>query len=124
MSTTVIGVFTILRVVELHEDLEVNEAEGHEADSESGHHAGEAYQAYDYKHVQKELHPAAGHHRSHLRRSLAWLLESGDQNLKPTSLNSPSSPDPHRCAYWIHSRVLNPDSARLTCPFSHQKMEI
>lgn len=73
------GVLAILGTTGLHEDLEVDKAERHEAQRQPSHHSGKAHQPYDDKHIQPELRPTTGHLRSHLCRSLLGLLDTVDR---------------------------------------------
>ncbi|KAM1699294.1 hypothetical protein ACFX2K_030660 [Malus domestica] len=66
---------------------------------------------------EKRLNNRSNSHHENRRPLAAFMLQPTTS--MPTSLNSPSSPDPHRCAYWTHSRVIDLDPACLTCPFSH-----
>lgn len=88
----------ILRTTGLHEDLEVDEAERHEAQRQPSHHSGKAHQPYDDKHIQPELGPTTDHLRSHLCRLLVGLLETVDGRLKFVAVRVVLSPlGPYDC---------------------------
>lgn len=53
------SVLTILRSARLSEDLEINKAEGHEAQREARHEAREQHQQHDDEYVNEELRCAA-----------------------------------------------------------------
>lgn len=60
----------ILRTTRLDENLEVDEAQRHEPEGESGHETREAHQTGDHHQVQPELGFTARHICRHLSLSL------------------------------------------------------